>query len=340
MMLAGCVGSLPPIGASGAMPQSRPIATHAERGKPWMLGKAASGDLLYVADAESQAIDIYSYPKDAKVGQLAGYGMPLGLCVDGAGDIFVTNVPPSGAPDIIEFSHGGTKPIQTLNDPGMLPGGCAVNPISGDLAVANYCPYHQGECGGRGNILIYPHAKGSPRSRRAPGVSHFSYCAHDNVGTLYADGFGRHSHFFELVELPKSGDNLTPIEIHWTYSEPEIIDPGGIQWDGKFLAIGYPQGENIIPSIYRVDPATGRIAAVLTLHKSQSVFQFFIDGNVLIAPNSMKDNSGQVLFYSYPKGAKLSKAIGGLYRPEAVVVSRPPPELTHPNQGVKADAVF
>jgi hypothetical protein len=36
-MLAGCGGSQPPIGAPGAMAQTSAIATHAERGKSWMV---------------------------------------------------------------------------------------------------------------------------------------------------------------------------------------------------------------------------------------------------------------------------------------------------------------
>ena len=36
-LLSACGGSQPPIGAPGAMPQSRAIATHAERGGSWML---------------------------------------------------------------------------------------------------------------------------------------------------------------------------------------------------------------------------------------------------------------------------------------------------------------
>jgi hypothetical protein len=35
--LAGCGGSQPPIGAPGAMAQTSAIATHAERGKSWMV---------------------------------------------------------------------------------------------------------------------------------------------------------------------------------------------------------------------------------------------------------------------------------------------------------------
>jgi DNA-binding beta-propeller fold protein YncE len=321
-MLAGCGGSQ--IGTTGAVSQATVdiIARHATS---WMTRAASNGgDLLYVSEAgDDNAVGVYSYPQGVKVGQLTGFGTPAGLCVDGAGDVFVTNIAASGTSNIFEFAHGGTTPIQTLNDPGMEPSGCAVNPITGDLAVANYCPFNQRSgCGnGRGNILIYPEAKGSPRSHKALGVTHFSYCAYDNGGTLYADGYGRRSHSFELAELPKDGDKMATIQIHWTYSKPEIIDPGGVQWDGKFLSIGDPQGENVTPSVYRVDPSNGHIASVLTLHKSQSVLQYFIDGKVLIAPNREPSDTGQIFFYGYPKGERLSKAIDGLDMPVAVVIS-------------------
>lgn len=321
IILVGCGGAQ--SGNAGAVPLTT-VGVGARHTTSWMAPAASTGNLLYVSDAGTSEIDVYSYPERVKVGQLTGLGVPGGLCVDGAGDIFVTNIAASGTSSIVEFAHGGTTPIQTLNDPGMEPSGCAVNPVTGDLAVANYRPYnHSSGCGnGRGNILIYPEAKGSPRSHKAPGITHFSYCAYDNRGTLYADGYGRRSHSFELAELPKSGDQLEKIQIHWTYSKPEIIDPGGVQWDGKFLAIGYPQGENITPSVYRVDPSNGHIASVLTLNKSQSVLQYFIDGKVLIAPNRGRSDTGQIFFYGYPKGDKLSEVIDGLGMPVAVVVSR------------------
>jgi len=47
-MLAACGGSQTPIGAPGAMPQSRAIATHAQHGGSWMLPEAKGRDLLYV----------------------------------------------------------------------------------------------------------------------------------------------------------------------------------------------------------------------------------------------------------------------------------------------------
>lgn len=320
MILTGCGGAQ--NGSAGAVAPTV-VGVAARHTASWMAAAASSGDLLYVSDAGSEAVDVYSYPDRVKVGQLAGLGLPGGLCVDRAGDIFVMNIAASGSTSIVEFAHGGTTPIETLNDPGMEPSGCAVNPVSGDLAVANYCPYTQSSgCGsGRGNILIYPKAKGSPRSYKVQGVTHFSYCAYDDGGTLYADGYGRRSHSFELAELPKGGDKLEKVRIHWAYSEPEIVDPGGVQWDGRFLAIGYPQGENITPSVYRIDPSSGHIASVLTLDGSQSVLQYFIDRKVLIAPNRGRSDKGQIFFYGYPKGDKLNKVIHGLDMPVAVVVS-------------------
>jgi hypothetical protein len=44
-MLAGCGGSQPPISAPGAMQQSTPITTHADRPGSWMLPEAKDGDL-------------------------------------------------------------------------------------------------------------------------------------------------------------------------------------------------------------------------------------------------------------------------------------------------------
>jgi len=48
-MLSGCGGSQPPIGTPGAMQQTSAIATHAERGKSWVLPEASGEDLLYAS---------------------------------------------------------------------------------------------------------------------------------------------------------------------------------------------------------------------------------------------------------------------------------------------------
>ena len=50
LLLAGCGGSQPPIGAPGARLQSSPVVSRAERRGSWMLPEAKGEDLLYVSN--------------------------------------------------------------------------------------------------------------------------------------------------------------------------------------------------------------------------------------------------------------------------------------------------
>jgi hypothetical protein len=79
-MLAGCGGSQPPIGATGAMPQTSAVATHADRGKSWMLPEATSQDLLYVTNYYYTSV--YSYPTLKLVGVLKDFKSTVGDCVE------------------------------------------------------------------------------------------------------------------------------------------------------------------------------------------------------------------------------------------------------------------
>ena len=55
-LLAGCGGSQPPIGVSGAMPQSSTLAMHTDGGQSWMLPGAKSQDLIYSSHSEGVAV--------------------------------------------------------------------------------------------------------------------------------------------------------------------------------------------------------------------------------------------------------------------------------------------
>jgi hypothetical protein len=66
-LLGGCGGSQPSLGAPGAMPRNPAIATHADRGKSWMLPEAKSEGLLYIADA-CGGLCISTYPAGKLVG--------------------------------------------------------------------------------------------------------------------------------------------------------------------------------------------------------------------------------------------------------------------------------
>jgi hypothetical protein len=189
------------------------------------------------------------------------------------------------------------------------------------LAVTNLC-FGGRDCGTNrrthGNILIYPKAKGTPRAFRIPHIRWFDYCGYDATGNLFADGSGRKEALSYFVELPKGSSKLKQVTVYLSSSAIEY--PGGVQWDGQYLAIGNAEAENLTPSVYRVSTSTWKLASRITLRKALDVASFFIDGKTLIAPNRGKQ--GQVLFYSYPKGVKLANAINGLKSPVSVAVSR------------------
>jgi hypothetical protein len=128
-ILAGCGGSQPPIGASGAMPQGSAIAAHADRSKSWMLSEAKTDDLLYVTDAGKSNVLVFSYPQGKLVGTLAGsFSNPAGECVDAKGNVWITNPNYAGSGFIVEYAHGDSTSITTLQEPGASPVGCSIDP--------------------------------------------------------------------------------------------------------------------------------------------------------------------------------------------------------------------
>lgn len=62
LIFSACAEPQPPIGAPGALPQSRAITTHPERGGSWMLPEPSrkSGDLIYVMGPVKNYIVSYS----------------------------------------------------------------------------------------------------------------------------------------------------------------------------------------------------------------------------------------------------------------------------------------
>ena len=86
---------------------------------------------------------------------------------------------------VYEFSHGKYDPTAILTDPGYGQG-CSVDPVTGNLAVANYLAPGSGYDGG--NIAIYTNATGAPITYQAPGIRWFKDAAYDSKGNLYADG--------------------------------------------------------------------------------------------------------------------------------------------------------
>jgi hypothetical protein len=294
-LLAGCGGSLPPIGTPGAMQQSAAQKSYWQS-HSWMALHAKRSDLLYVSDNLANNVYVFTYPKGNVVGKLTGFGNPLGECVDAAGDIWIVNLSP---PEIVEYAHGGTTPIATLSDSGEEPSGCSVDPTTGNLAVANHYP---------GNVAIYQHAKGTPTLYSDPNLTVYFYCTYDTAGNLFVDG----NSSTVIPELPKGGSAFNDISLN------ESINPGSMQWDGQYLAItdmaGGTHGPTPIKRV-QISGNSGMIVGTTFLRsrgnrKASISVQYWIQGGTIVGPDHSIGGSTSLLeFWRYPAGGRAKKVL-------------------------------
>jgi DNA-binding beta-propeller fold protein YncE len=310
VMLAGCDVSPVQVGTAGALPQSPLTAGHAEHRGSWMLPAAKTKDLFYVSDQDSDDVYAYSWPGGQLKGTLTGFTAPSALCSDTEGDVYVTNF---FSENILEYAHGGTSPTKTLKAPGEFPFGCAVDPATGDLAVANI----GNDKYGAGDLLIYKKAKGTPKAYTDSAFFYWFNCGYDDKGNLFVDG-GNSSYGFAFAELPKGSSALTNITIN------RSIGPGGgVQWNGKYVTVG--NGHALIYEV-QVSGSQGTVKGSTTLKGTSSVFEFWIEGTRVLASNiiSFLTADGNAGIWNYPAGGKATTIIGGFEKPLGVTVSLAP----------------
>src|ERR1700729_162749 len=217
-LLAACGGSQPPISTPGSVPQSRTVTGRADHSRSWMLPEARADDLVYTNDGVN--VYVLSFPQGKLVGTLAGFDGAYGECSDESGDIWITNTSP---PEVIEYAHGSTTPKTMLPlNAGAEPSGCALDPISGNLAVTIYYP---------SAIAIFPNASGTARYYSDPDIGGWGFCAYDRNGDLFAE-----SKRSQLAELPVGGGSLQTISLD------KEIGVGSIQWVGSYLAVASSPG--------------------------------------------------------------------------------------------------
>ncbi len=217
------------------------VASGAQHGVSWMAPQATRQRLIYVSSVLTNDVYAYSYATHQLVGTLTGFTTPYGLCVDKSGDIWVAN---DGASQLLEYAHGGSSPIGTLSDTGEYPEGCAVDPTTGNLAVANF----SSKSGG-GNVAVYANAKGIPQTYTDSSIVNYRFCGYDAKGDLFVDGVNSSS-VFVLGELPKGSSTFTNIPV-----KQPIEWPGGVQWDGKHVAVG----DTDTVTVYQINPANGSV---------------------------------------------------------------------------------
>lgn len=296
------------LGACSGGGWSSPPNAGMQSAASWMAPDAKQKTLLYVSDLGTNQVDVLSYPKGKLEGTITGFGAVHGGCVDAHGNVFITDGHNS---KIEEFAHGGTTPIATLDDGTYGPVGCSVNPKTGDLAVSNISPVYGS---GSGNIAIYKNASGTAALYTDPTIFIYYDCAYDGKGNLYVTGADPNGNF-RFAEIRHSRANYTNIAV-----QQQIYVPGGVQWDGKYVAVedqgaGY-KGSTIYQFSVRGSSATK--VGTIPLAGSSDVLQFTIYRHEVIGGNI--GSSPNVMYWAYPSGTALA-TITGFSEPDGATVS-------------------
>jgi hypothetical protein len=300
-MLAGCAGS-------------QPVSPSVIRSDAKVArGSRSSGDLLYVSNRGNKpSVQVFDYPSGKPVETIKDPA--FGLCSNASGDVFAVDY----VGTINWYSHDGTKIGELGNDPGY-PQSCAVDPTTGNLAVAG--AYKNVATA---NVEVFPwqgSSFGSPTTYTDSSVSSLIWCAYDDGGNLFANA-SVGSNGVALDELPSGGSSLKRISVNHSMS-----GAGAIQWDGQYLAMAnYSLGANKGPAtIYQLQ-ITGSSATVKNTIKLESPKnkrnshgpQLWIQDGTILYPESDKRNVG---LWNYPSGGKQQKTIKVHSNPWGVTVS-------------------
>src|SRR5579871_1712717 len=227
-MLSGCGNQIPAAGA-GAFPlgESAAIAGHRAHARGWMLPDASGQDLVYVADLGAfyhQGVDVYSYPQGKMVGFIQpDYDNFAGLCADNQGNVWVLTWATNGQAFYAKYAHGGTQPVMDIIAEGV-PSSCAVDPSTGDLAIANFEDFSISRS--RGSIEIYPPGQYRGQAYYDDSIRHYHYCTYDSKGNLFADGETSY-----VNELPRRASAFLHVYFN------KNIKPGSLQWNDGSLAV-------------------------------------------------------------------------------------------------------
>jgi hypothetical protein len=298
------------LSACGSLSNPSAPANESPVARSWMAPEAKSKTLLYISDLGTDDVYVYSYPDDTLVGTLSGFSSPVRECSDSTGNVFITN---TDAEQVLEYAHGGSKPIATYDDKGFLPEDCSVDPVTKALAVTNYGP------GGSntGSLAIYKAGTKIPKIIHDNSLQAYLFCAYDGSGNLYVSALND-VYDFVLAELPKNAKKFVHIKLDQIFKTW-----GDVKWDGKYLAVG-----DGISTIYdfSIGGKHGTKVATIELKRAVNVLQFWIDGATVIAPDGPNGGHHDAGFWKYPGGGPPHGTVGiGLFKnPSAATISVAP----------------
>jgi hypothetical protein len=186
-----------------------------------------------------------------------------------------------------------------LSDPDHRPYSCAIDPKSGDLAVANLF----GPGDGPGGLTIYTKARGRPRFYVARSLYQSFFDAYDASGNIYVDGLTQlYSGKFALARL--SGKKFTALQLNHP-----IAYPGGLAITGSQLNVSDQIYDHIVVYQFRFKGSHGTMVGSTPLTGARAIGQYVISKNALVAGDgAYQDASGKV--FAYPAGGSPEKIFG------------------------------
>ncbi len=224
------------------------------------------------------------------------------MCSDKSGNVWVT----TRYRYLYEYAHGARKPTAKLDvgksNFGPLTG-CSVDPTTGNLAVVVY----------DGGVAIFKKAKGNPTFYSVP-VNGYQ-CGYDDQGNLFVDGI----QYFGVAELPNGSSQGETI----TLDKTGQLGGGGIQWDGKYMAIStrLAHHQHVIFRFY-VSGSRGTVVQTIHFRGPWEAWTFWLQRGNMIAPIR---HDTQVGVWPYPGGGKHT-AVLNVCCVLGMTISVPPPD--------------
>jgi hypothetical protein len=292
--------SLPFAACTGQQVQNNTIPAVAAPShvRSWMRAEAVRSKILYVSYGYGNDVLAFQYPSGQALGVISGIPQAQGLCTSkkSHGNWWVVA---TGANEVLEFAHGGTTPILTINTMSDLPASCAVDPTTGNLAVT---------MASSPKVVVYKAGSIDGTAYVPPFYPFFS--GYDPSGNLYVDGSAASNIY--LARLRPGTSTFQPIFLNYV----GVFFAGGIQWHKGLLAVG--DQETAVVYQYKLRGKNGILRNTTALNGGQAG-GFWIQGNRIIA-----GDGADVGIWDYPAGGSPVQTIpGGFYGPVNAAVSLP-----------------
>jgi hypothetical protein len=275
LIFSGCGGSQSQMPGSGAAPAPESRNVNA-------LKRATSGDLIYATGGCGGAC-VLSYPDGNVVGKI-NINSPMGDCSDNSGNVFITN-----DYEVLEYAHGGTTPVATLSLPGNQASGCAIDALTGNLAVSFRSS--------NANIAIFPNAQGNP-TLYSSYIDSF-YCGYDSAGNLFASGYNGATP--GLSELGAGASDFSVLSIIG-----KLGNPGQVQWDGTYMT--YESRTKGNTKLLRLQISGSLVKIAGTTHikgvRGSASLSWIYGGHVFIGYSNNHPYPKNIGVWEYPEGGK------------------------------------